>query len=182
MAQSGVGPEGEQRGCDPPLSGCLEYRATVVLPPAKPEEEPQGPDPVFLTLSHQSHRFPRAARLLLSRELARHNNGNQTLNQTCPPRAPLPPPPLPPSGSREPNGACRGQAGKLRPEPAAPSSPGPAPCVLPWPRAPLVSALRSRAPRCFSRLEGRPELRCRPRSRSSRACSPSPPTHPDPAD
>lgn len=38
MAQSGVGQEGDKRGCDPLLSGCLECKVTVVLPQPSPRE------------------------------------------------------------------------------------------------------------------------------------------------
>lgn len=41
MAHSGVGPEGDQRGCDPLLSGGLECGVTGVLPRPRPRRHPK---------------------------------------------------------------------------------------------------------------------------------------------
>ena len=70
-----------------------------VSSPAKSEGDRENTNPFFSShLVSPKSPFPGAVSLLLFRELARHNNGNQTPNQTCPPCAPSscsPPPPPP---------------------------------------------------------------------------------------
>lgn len=52
-----VGQEGDERGSDSLLSGCLEYKVTVYLPQPNPRETVKTQTPFSpLTLSHQSPR------------------------------------------------------------------------------------------------------------------------------
>lgn len=68
------------------LSG---VQGDCVSSPAKPEGDRENTNPFFSShLVSPKSPFPGAVSLLLFRELARHNNGNQTPNQTCPPCAP----------------------------------------------------------------------------------------------
>ena len=117
------------------LSG---VQGDCISSPAKSAGDREHTNPLFFShLVSPKSPFPGAVSLLLSRELARHNNGNQTPNQTCPPCAPSsgshPPRPSRPPASRlpRPNRACHGWAGKSRrvslallappPEPARPA-------------------------------------------------------------
>jgi hypothetical protein len=90
---------------------------------------------------------PGAVSLLLSRELARHNN--RTRRQARRARPARPPPACPHAGCWEPNRACRGLAGKSRTEcflvllAQSPAYP-PASCTGLGP--PLISELHSCSP------------------------------------
>lgn len=132
MAHSGVGPEEDQRGCDPPLSGGLECRVTMMLPRPGPRKHPKVRTLLSSPCVTEVTGFPVQFRRLLSRELARHNNGNQTLNQTCPPRAPLPPlPPLRPPADENPMGLVAAGLGNRAPSLPCPLAqpPRPASCT-----------------------------------------------------
>lgn len=142
------GTRGSKRGCDPLLHGCLECKVTVVLPQPSPMEMVKTWTLYSSHLVSPKSSVSRAVSLLLSKELARHNNGNQTPNQTCPPSAPSPPSTRPPA-AESPMGLVAARLGNHALSlPCPPSPVPPHPCVLHWPWAPLVSALRSRSPRC----------------------------------